>query len=585
MNIRWIKLYLWEYNLLYSLKAQPVYVLGTGLSHDGSACILMDGKVAVAIEKERLTRKKHDGGNDMLAVQYCLDALKIDISDIALVVQAANFEKDIKPGQYHGKRIFHPDVPVVTISHHLAHAYSAIGTGPYKQANVLVIDGAGSPARQCDDWPDEQVREKWLSQTEFVCEKDSFYHYDGTGLKCLYKDFSEVKLFEQPVSGIRMPVTANSIGGVYAAASNYCFGNLDDAGKLMGLAPYGSAKYKCRELFSLQDGRVYTRHDAFEVMESPSAGYESFKAGFSHYADIAAWVQSEAERAVEYVVRSRMELFPASALCYAGGVALNAVCNALLLRKKIVKDLYMQPAAGDNGLSIGCAFYGWQHVLGREIIHEQASSVFYGKSYGDDVVEAALAAHPAAGSYSFSRSGDHIAVTASYLAQGKVVAWFQGGAEFGPRALGHRSILADARIKDIQLHINAEIKFREDFRPFAPAVLQEDVPVYFRYGWNSPYMILIDEIKEEWRPILPGIVHVNGTCRVQSVDESWNKDFYRLLQAFKKETGIPILVNTSFNKRGMPIVETPAEALDFFLSCALDVLVINDYVITKKIRK
>jgi carbamoyltransferase len=171
--------------------------------------------------------------------------------------------------------------------------------------------------------------------------------------------------------------------------------------------------------------------------------------------------------------------------------------------------------------------------------------------------------------------------TADYLLQGKTIAWFQGGAEFGPRALGRRSILADPRIKDIQLHINSTIKFREDFRPFAPSVLYEDKDVYFELGLESPYMILIDRIKPEWKDKMPGIVHVDGTCRVQTVRDE-NEPFYKLLTAWKKKSGISVLLNTSFNKKGMPIVETPAEAIDFFLHCNLDILVINNYIITKK---
>ncbi|XZF12796.1 carbamoyltransferase family protein [Chitinophagaceae bacterium MMS25-I14] len=563
------------------MKTKPVYILGTGLSHDGSACILKDGDIAIAIEKERITRRKHDGGNDLPAVQYCLDALGISIEDISLIVQAANFEKDIDPGYYRGKRIFHPDVPVVTISHHLAHAWSAIGTSPFRKTNVLVIDGAGSPALQCDDWPDERTQKHWTNKTGFFCEKDSFYHYAGGNMQCLYKDFSEVRLFDTLPGKVRMPVTSDSIGGVYAAASNYCFGNLDDAGKLMGLAPYGSNTYAGRPLFLLQDGKAETIHESFAVMNTPADDYEMFKSNFNHYADIAGWVQKETERAVAYIVQCRMELFPAEALCYAGGVALNAVANALLLKKNLVKQLYMQPAAGDNGLAVGCAFYGWQQVLGHEIVHKKKHSVSLGKKYTRSEVEDVLCNHPERKSFEVKRSDDFVNETAVYLFEGKVVAWFQGGAEFGPRSLGHRSILASPALRDIQLHINTNIKFREDFRPFAPAVLKEDMDLLFKNGWESPYMILVDEIKDEWRSVLPGIIHVDGTCRVQTVDEETNPIFAALLHAFKTASGIPALVNTSFNRRGMPIVETPAEAVDFFLSCALDVLVIHNYMLTK----
>lgn len=562
------------------MKNKPHYVLGTGLSHDGSACILKNGSIAIAIEKERITRFKHDGGNDILAVQYCLDTLGIQLTDIDLIVQAANFEKDIDPQQFHGKRLYHPDIPVITISHHLAHAYSAIATSPFRESNILVIDGAGSPAAQCDDWPDENTRQYWTSKPGFYCEKDSFYKFENNQLTCLQKDFSECRLYDRHTA-IRMPTNYHSIGGLYAAASNYCFGNLDDAGKLMGLAPYGKDTFRKEPLFLLENDIVQVLHDNMGILQTPAQDYTTFKSNFQHYADVAKWVQKEAERAVLYIAKQRTAKYQHENLCYAGGVALNAVCNAQLLKHKIAANLYMQPAAGDNGLSVGCAYYGWNHILGNEMPDTEKHTIFFGKSYEDFTIETTLQHHENREAFTWNNSKDFINATADLLAEGNVIAWFQGGAEFGPRALGHRSILADPRRKDIQLHINKNIKFREDFRPFAPAVRKEDVNTYFKNGWESPYMILIDEIKEEWQNELSGIVHVDGTCRVQTVDKEWNTIFYHLLQSFKEKTGIGVLVNTSFNKKGMPIVETPAEALDFFLSCALDVLVIGDYIVRK----
>jgi carbamoyltransferase len=562
------------------LSTKPIYILGTGLSHDGSVCILKDGKIAIAIEKERITRKKHDGGNDSQAIHYCLDALGITLSDLALAVQCANFEKDIRPDRYMGTRPFPKDFPVATISHHLAHAYSAIGTSPFRQANVLVIDGAGSPAAQCDDWPDDTVKDHWLSQVGFYCEKDSFYHYDGTVLKCLHKDFSEIKANAPRSGSIRMPTNYHSIGGVYAAVSHYCFGNLDDAGKLMGLAPYGNEKKFQQPIFELKDGTVTVLHESFHVLQHPSANYDEFKTNFNHYADVARWVQRETERAVVYVATHRVNQWPHANLCYAGGVALNAVANGCLLKNRIVDHLYLQPAAADNGLSIGCAYYGWHHLLQRELLHNSNESVFFGKPYSSCAIKNALEAYDV--SISWQQAPDYVQQTAKLLAEGKTVGWFQQGAEFGPRALGHRSILADPRRKDIRTHINGNIKFREDFRPFAPAVIKEEANNYFKYGWDSPYMILIDEIRDEWRDELSGIVHVDGTCRVQTVDKGENALFYALINQFRQETGIPVLVNTSFNRKGMPIVETPEEAIKFFLECGLDVLVIEDCIVKKK---
>lgn len=558
------------------------YILGTGLSHDGSTVLLKNGKILVAIEKERLSRIKHDGGNDFDTVQYCLDFAGITPDDLSLIVQAANFENNIAPNQYAGHRYFHKDIqtPVITLSHHLAHAWSAVGMSPYSECNVMVVDGAGSPYNQCLDLESATVP-SYPFNNGMYCEKDSFYYFNGKTLIPLFKDFSEVKLFQNAVS-LKLPTNYHSIGGLYHAASQYCFGNMNDVGKLMGLAPYGQLNGK-PPLFKLEDGLIEVLYENVDLyFNRPSSGYEAFKNDFAHYADIARWVQDETEKAIIYLFQARSKLHPHTKFAYAGGVALNAVANHKLLLSGIVKNLYIQPAAGDNGLAIGCAFYGWHSVLGQPKTIT-SDHVFFGNGYTNDEVQQAIATAGIANSEEFSitQTADFISLTATELARGKVVGWFQGGAEFGPRALGHRSILADPRIKGIKNHINSAIKFREDFRPFAPSVRIDDVQKYFIYAWESPYMILIDEIKPEWKNQLDGIVHQDGTCRVQTVNQSFNAEFYQLLGDFEAETGIGVLLNTSLNRKGMPIVETPAEALSLFLSGAMDVLVLNNFIICK----
>lgn len=562
---------------------QPdVYVLGTGLSHDGSACLLKNGVIHTAIEKERISRIKHDGGNDTLAVQYCLDEAGITINDLSLVVQCANFEKDdILKYRYKGTRFFSSDCPVpfVTISHHLAHAWSAVGTCPFDACNVMVIDGCGSFHFQCDDLAGAHIPEHVNSEPGLYGEKDSFYFFDGKKLIPLYKDFSIIN-YLQKAGQVFLPTTNHSIGGLYSMASNYCFGNFDDAGKLMGLAPYGKKNVYTEYLFDLRNGNVWVNEEVMHRHFTRPADDIShpFKEHFQYYADIARWVQDETERALLYVFTHRLQLHPHKNLAYAGGVGLNAVANAKILRETGIDNIYIEPAAGDNGLAIGCAYYGWLEVLKKERVKHDGGTCF-GKSYSGDTVAAAL---PAFESKLNIRRDDHyISVAASALAEGKAIGWFQGGCEFGPRALGHRSIIADPRSSTIQLHINSNIKFREDFRPFAPAVLYEDKDVYFQYGLESPYMILVDRIRPEWRDKMPGIVHVDGTCRVQTVKEKTDP-FYLLLEEWKKQSGISVLLNTSFNKKGMPIVETPEQAIDFFLHCSLDLLIINNYIISKK---
>lgn len=564
---------------------KPVYVLGTGLSHDGSSCLLKDGKVQFAIEKERLTRKKHDGGNDFLTVQYCLNAAGIQPDDLSLVVQVANFEKDyIKKDNYLGPRCFAGcNVPVITISHHLAHAYSAVGTSPFNECGVLIIDGCGSPLEQCDDLGGIHIPSDISPTRDMYCEKDSFYRFSGNNIIPLFKDFSKISS-RATDDRLRLPTIEHSIGGVYNIASNYCFGNMDDAGKLMGLSPYG--RYTGRPpIFNLANGRCFVEHtnlsDAFTM---PATSYEGLMNNFQHYADTAWWVQQETTRAIQYLVQHRMAtLAGPKKLALAGGVALNAVANSAILQNKLVEDLYIQPAAGDNGLSIGCAYYGWMNHL-KHPKPGQQQSIFIGKSYSNDTVKDALEKYSRTTGVTPNVSiPDDVAKSAAQsIASGHIIGWYQGSAEFGPRALGHRSILADPRLKDIQLRINRDIKNREDFRPFAPSVLAEDAVDYFEFAFDSPYMIITDKIRQQWKDILKGVVHVDNSCRVQTVSHTWNPLYYDLIQSFKEITGISVVLNTSFNVRGMPIVETPFEAITLFYQTQLDHLFINNYKIMKE---
>ncbi len=565
--------------------SKPVYILGTGLSHDGAACILKDGQLVVAIEKERLTRRKHDGGNDSAAVQYCLDAAGIGISDLSLVVQCANFEKDeIRKSQYAGKRLFAEDtaIPFITLSHHLAHAWSAVGNCPFAAANVLVLDGCGSFSYQCDDLAGLTLPPHVHQGPDLYGEKDSFYHFDGRQLQPLYKDFSPIALYSNTYP-VKLPTSRHSIGGFYAMASEYCFGDLSDAGKLMGLAPYGRPGVYTIPVFNCRDGHVFVNETVLHQFTQPADPLtRPLKAHFQYYADIARWVQDELERAVLYLVKARQTLHPHPNLCYAGGLALNAVANKRILLECGIKQLYIPPPAGDNGLATGCAYYGWMVALQQPKPARQPT-VFLGSDYGDAAIEAAFAAvkdhHPI--QMQGCTEADMLRATAAYLANGKVIGWYQGGAELGPRALGHRSILADPRLPGIRDRINAAVKFREDFRPFAPAILAEDSGLYFVHAPESPYMLLVDDIRPEWRDSLQGIVHVDGSSRLQTVTADWNPRFRQLLAAWKQAGNCGVLINTSLNRKGMPIVETPAEALQLFTETAIDVLVLNQFIFTK----
>lgn len=552
----------------------PIYVLGTGLSHNGSAVLLKDGKVCCGIEKERLTRKKHDGGNDSIAVQYCLDAAGIRLSDVSLVVQCANFELP-DPAYFHGKRLFgSEDGPkVIDISHHLAHAYSAAGTAPFETCAVMVIDGCGSPldqVLQLSPKVKELLTDAQKMELAMQCEKDSFYHFDGQILHPLFKDFSEMS----GSTDARLSTTKHSIGGFYAAISNYVFGNLEDVGKLMGLAPFGSHDYS-HKAFKFVNDRLMLRDDWDRLLTKPAADYSTVQKDWAHYTGIAKWAQEQIEWALDQLFEKRLRDFPHKNVCYSGGVALNAVANSKLLTSSSIDNFHLEPAAGDNGLALGCAFYGWLEYLKKPRIYHDGTTCF-GKRYEENAL---LKIAPNA--QSFETNEAMIQYCAKLLTEGKTMAWFQGGSEFGPRALGHRSILAHPGVEGMKDRINSRIKFREDFRPFAPAVLEENAARYFKNGWKSPYMILVDQTIEAHLDTLKNVTHADGSARVQTVTADWNPKFTELLHAFEIESGVGVLLNTSLNRKGMPIVETPEEALQLFKETDLDVLVVENVLLEK----
>lgn len=557
---------------------KPIYVLGTGLSHNGSAVLLKDGKVEVAIEKERLTRIKHDGGNDTQAIEYCLATAGISLNDIELVVQCENFIYP-KRDRHKGERLFanHQELPLINISHHLAHAYSAVGTSPFEQSHVLVVDGCGSPYEQVIDKDKHTYIPEPTSvfETGLYCEKDSFYYFDGDKLSPLVKDYSEFDI------SYTMPTTLHSIGGFYSFVSNYVFGDMDDVGKLMGLAPFGTNKYQ-HPVFYFENDGLKIHQDWRTPLTTPSNDYQDVKRNFQHYADIAAWAQTQVTSAVTELVAKRMQARSNKNLCYSGGVALNIVANTQLLQQGLVENLYVEPAAGDNGIALGCAYYGWHELLKKPLLSHDGSTCF-GKHYDNTCIDAAIT-QDVTDKYQVLRFEDEAEMlkqAAQMLAEGKILAWFQGGSEFGPRALGKRSILAHPGIPELHQRINKDVKLREDFRPFAPAVLLEDAAEYFEAGRISPYMLAIDHTKAEYAQQLVNVTHKDNSARVQTVEPKQDPKFAGLIRAFKQQTGLGVLLNTSLNQRGEPIVETPEQAVAIFQRSALDALVMGNVLIRK----
>ena len=585
--------------------------------HDSAAALVVDGRIAAAAQEERFTRVKHDAAFPGEAVAYCLRETNLSPADVDYVAfydkPLTKFERLLETYLAYapsGFRSFRRAIPLwlkdklhmrgtirralgpesrarlVFTDHHESHAASAFFPSPFERAAILTLDGVG----------------EWSTATFGV----------GEG--------SRIRLMDHIVF-------PHSLGLLYSAFTYYCGFKVNSGEyKLMGLAPYGRPIYKDLILERLIDlrpdggfwldmgyfqycqGLTMTNRRFHDLFGGPPRSPES--ALEPRHMDLAAsiqWVTEEAVLRIGREVRRRTE---AKNLVLAGGVALNCVANGRLLREGDFDDLWIQPAAGDAGGALGAALFVWHQLLekprtpnGRDA--QQGS--FLGPRFGGDEVARFLAGKgvEARRSESEAELVEHVA---GLLADGKIVGWFQGRMEFGPRSLGGRSILGDPRSSAMQATMNLKIKFRESFRPFAPAVLQERVADWFEFDpdHESPYMLLVAPVREERRtPIdaeslstmredpdlrkrvnvvrseIPAVTHVDFSARLQTVDAGRNPRFHALIEAFERLTGCPVLVNTSFNVRGEPIVCTPADAYRCFLATDMDVLVLEDFVIVK----
>jgi carbamoyltransferase len=587
-------------------------VLGlSAFYHDSAAALVDDGAPVVAFQEERFSRRRHDPSFPRRAVAACLDYLGVSLDDVAAVAYyedprikfrrilasyaAAGPSAGLSFGRTMADWIPHKlrlarqierDLaalgrgkvpPIVYQQHHHSHAASAFLPSPYESAAVLCVDGVG----------------EWATTT--------IWHGRGTTL--------------EPVAEIRFP---HSLGLLYSAFTHFCGFKVDSGEyKLMGLAPYGRPVYTDlirQELIDVKpDGSFRLHVDNFEFLAGRQMTGPAFERLFGvprrpaesplldHHFDLAASVQAVTEDVMIRLARTARAATGERALCLAGGVALNCVANGRLLRENVVDDLWVQPAAGDAGGALGAAMSvavergaGRPHVLAER---DAMSGSLLGHAWSDEQIRAALDHHRAA--YVVVDDDELAEAVAHQLADGKVVGWFQGRMEFGPRALGARSILGDPRDPQMQRQMNLKIKFRESFRPFAPAVLLERVHEYFDLNRPSPYMLLVAPIAEAQRlrpttadatgidllnvgrSTIPAVTHVDGSARVQTVSESDNPPFHRLLSAFDKITGCPVLVNTSFNVRGEPIVNTPQETYACFMRTDIDSLAIGHFVLEK----
>jgi carbamoyltransferase len=590
----------------------PRNVLGiSAFYHDAAAALVSDGKIVFAAQEERFSRKKNDADFPAQAIQACLSYANLAPAQLDAVVfydkPALKFTRlletylavapgglktfpvvlanwlggklDLRKTIRHELPGLRRECPILFTEHHQSHAASAFYPSPFDEAAILTIDGVG----------------EWATTT--------LGHGHGRAIKIIKE--------------LRFP---HSLGLVYSAFTDYCGFRINSGEyKLMGLAPYGEPKYADvirRELFDLKpDGSFWLNLDYFNFLRGKTMTNEKFHRLFGgpprgwedkleqRHMDVARSIQLVTEEIMLRLARHAREATGLKNLCLAGGVALNCVANGLILREKIFDRIWIQPAAGDAGGALGAALAAWHlHPDAPPRKAEPNDSMqasLLGPGFSDDEIESTLRSHGAV----FQRlaTGKLLDLTVDLLEQEKVIGWFQGRMEFGPRALGCRSILGDARSPRMQSVMNLKVKFRESFRPFAPIVRRERVADYFEMDADSPYMLLVAPVKKELRkplPVppgrdggldllkterstLPAITHVDYSARIQTVSREGNPLLYDLLLRFERATGCGVLVNTSFNVRGEPIVCTPDDAYRCFVNTEMDYLIMGSFVIER----
>ncbi len=572
------------------------YILGINAYHaDASAVLLKDGQIVAAVEEERFTRVKHSAGFPVLAVQYCLQQAGIEIGEVAHIgisqVPSAHLINKIT-FVLHNRLLFSHqgldrlrsvekicDIKTVlaeslnvqessltmrfhNLEHHFAHMASAFLVSPFKQAAVISVDGFGD------------FCSTMLGQGE-----------DGS---------------IEEIGSVMFP---HSLGLFYTAVSQYLgFDRYGDEGKVMGLAPYGepscldkmmdiaqpsgTASFELNlDYFTLDASGIEmswdqgTPHIAQVYSEKfgeafgPSRGHDEEIT--DHHRNIAASLQKCLEFHLYRILNDLHNRTGSPNLCMAGGVAYNSVANGLIKKNTPFRELFVQPAAGDSGTALGVAFYIWNALLGNQRNYVMRDS-YLGPEYSEEDLEQALRSVGA----DYRRYEDIEDRAAELLASGKIVGWFQDRMEFGPRALGNRSILADPRKEEIKDVLNLRIKHRESFRPFAPSVLEEYVEEYFEDSFESPFMLMVFKVRPEQRHNIPAIKHVDHTGRIQSVSKAVNPKFWKLIDSFRQQTGIPLLLNTSFNENE-PIVCSPQDALHCFATTQMDALVLGNFLLLR----
>lgn len=557
---------------------RPRVVVGVSASHDASACLMRDGRLEVAIQLERVTRKRRDGQGYLRAreaIDYCLQSAGLSSDEVDLFAFNAQpllpgWTGLSQPCADEGFDAFDPfGERSLFVSHHLAHAFSAFHASPFTSATVFVADGSGGSTLGAADLmlrgPELERYVNLENSHRPKLHVQSTYVFGPEGFKLVEREEAE---------SFNVRCGSSSLGEVYAAVSQYIFNEWQEGGKLMGLAPYGDPDACGPSLLKRDDnGRLQFRADWKNLFRNTAVRKPPLD--FRH---LAARVQKDLEEALLDRIRKALALTGNRALAYAGGIALNSVANERIWRETNAEQFFILPAGHDAGISLGAAAAADSYLTNSTARPVGRHNEFLGHSYGQEDCRVAVRHYEDR----LDIVETDIPGVADRLANGLVVGWFEGGAEFGPRALGHRSILADPRDKAMWRRINADIKYREDFRPLAPIVPQELASEFFDIDEPSPYMLRVVKIKERYRERLGAVCHVDGSARVQTVDREATPRLHELLTVMSHKIGLPILVNTSLNVKGQPIVETPLQAIELLLSTQLDALLFGSKLLTPK---
>jgi carbamoyltransferase len=545
------------------------WVLGLAASHNGAACLLHGDRVVAAIQEERLTRVKRAPlvpSRPFAALPYVLDTAGIGVNDLDLVVLCP-LQSPSSPDNDLGAHPTLAHVPRLTIPHHYGHAMGAYAASGFDDAAICVVDAMGS---RVDDLPQAE-RDVVVGLPVDLSRPDhpgcearelvSFYEARGGVLRPLEKRVSGHDLFDPGDDHRPRMMSFRGLGVMYMAIAQQIFGQWGDSGKLMGLAPYGQATHPVASFWHLERGLLSfsdTLHEAFRHAQRWPMEREA-------YADLAASCQGALEQGLDVIWDRLRAASTARRLCYAGGVAMNSVANERLMQSGRFDEVFIMPASEDCGTAIGAAFHGLHTLTGGPSTSAPWTDAL-GRDRGLGMP-----------------SKDTLRDVCERLEAGDVIGWYQGGSEFGPRSLGHRTILFDPRRPEGQVHLNTHVKGREDFRPFAPVVLAEHAERWFDFGQarpESPYMLRVVPVRPEQRQHVPAITHVDGTSRPQTLTRDQGPALYDLLCLFQERTGVPMLLNTSLNVMGEPLVESPEEALACCRATRIEWLVLGERLIS-----